>query len=69
MVMTIINGGIMAEEEIKLTVDGETRICEKGDGYVIPAEAKYYARFLSKSRVIGYFSFHYVLYCTWLKGT
>ena len=34
----------------------ETRICEKGDEYVIPAQAKHYAKFLTKSRVMDLFS-------------
>ncbi|MCJ7469914.1 hypothetical protein MUO74_05375 [Candidatus Bathyarchaeota archaeon] len=38
---------------MELTINGETRICEKGDEYVIPAQAKHYAKFLTKSRVMG----------------
>jgi len=48
--------GIVIEGRMELTIDGKTRICEKGDEYVIPAKAKHYVRFLSKSRVIDFFS-------------
>ena len=48
--------GIMIEGKMELTIDGKTRIIEKGDEYVIPAKAKHYVRFLSKSRVIDFFS-------------
>jgi quercetin dioxygenase-like cupin family protein len=48
--------GIMVEGKMELTIDGKTRICEKGDEYVIPAKAKHYARFPSKARVIDFFS-------------
>lgn len=30
--------GVVLSGAISLTVDGETRICEKGDGYYIPAD-------------------------------
>jgi len=48
--------GMVIEGKMELTIDGKTRICEKGDEYVIPAQAKHYVRFLSKSRVIDFFS-------------
>jgi len=48
--------GIMIEGRMELTINGETRICEKGDEYVIPAQAKHSAKFLDKSRVIDFFS-------------
>jgi len=48
--------GVMVEGKIELTVDGKIRICEKGDEYVIPAKAKHYARFLSKSKAIDFSS-------------
>ena len=48
--------GMMIEGRMELTINGETRICEKGDEYVIPAQAKHDARFLTKSRVIDFFS-------------
>jgi len=46
----------MIEGKMELTINGETRICEKGDEYVIPAQAKHYAKFLTKSRVMDLFS-------------
>lgn len=48
--------GMVIEGKMELTIDSETRICQKGDEYVIPALAKHRARFLSKSRVIDFFS-------------
>ncbi len=48
--------GIMIEGKMELTINGETRICENGDEYVIPAQAKHSAKFLEKSRVIDFFS-------------
>jgi len=48
--------GIMIEGKMELTIDGKTKLIEKGDDYVIPAKAKHYVRFLSKSRVIDLFS-------------
>jgi quercetin dioxygenase-like cupin family protein len=48
--------GMMIEGKMELTIEGETRICKKGDEYVIPAHAKHHARFLSKSRVMDFFS-------------
>ena len=46
----------MIEGKMELIIEGKPRICEKGDEYVIPAQAKHYARFLTKSRVIDFFS-------------
>jgi quercetin dioxygenase-like cupin family protein len=48
--------GIIVEGKMELIIEGKPRICEKGDEYVIPAQAKHYARFLTKSRVIDFFS-------------
>jgi len=48
--------GMVIEGKMELTIDGKTRICEKGDEYVIPAQAKHYVRFLSKVRVMDFFS-------------
>lgn len=48
--------GFMIEGKMKLTIDGKTRICEKGDEYVIPAHAKHRAEFPVKSRVVDFFS-------------
>ena len=48
--------GIVIEGRMKLTIEGKTRLCKKGDEYVIPANAKHYAKFLTKSRVIDFFS-------------
>jgi len=48
--------GMMIEGKMELTIDGKPRIIEKGDEYVIPAKAKHYVRFLSKCRVMDFFS-------------
>lgn len=48
--------GMMVEGKMELTIDGKPRIIEKGDEYVIPARAKHYVRFLSKCRVMDFFS-------------
>jgi len=48
--------GMMIEGKMELTIDGKPRIIEKGDEYVIRARAKHYVRFLSKCRVMDFFS-------------
>jgi len=48
--------GIMLKGKMQLTIDGKANLIRKGDEYVIPANAKHYATFLSKSRVIDFFS-------------
>jgi len=48
--------GMVIEGKMELTIDGKTKIIEKGDEYVIPAKAKHYIRFLSKCRVMDFFS-------------
>jgi len=47
--------GIMLKGKMRLTTDGKAHLIKKGDEYVIPANAKHYAIFLSKSRVIDFF--------------
>jgi quercetin dioxygenase-like cupin family protein len=48
--------GIMLKGKMQLAIDGKAHLIKKGDEYVIPANAKHYATFLSKSRVIDFFS-------------
>ena len=48
--------GIMLMGEMQLTIDGKAHCIKKGDEYVIPAKAKHYATFLTKCRVIDFFS-------------
>ena len=48
--------GIMIEGRMELTINGKARICEKGDEYVVPSQAKHYAKFLTKCRVMDFFS-------------
>ena len=51
-----VQWGMMIKGKMELVINGETRVCEKGDEYAIPAQAKHYARFLKKSRVMDFFS-------------
>ena len=51
-----VQWGFMIKGKMELTVNGEKRIVESGDEYVIPAQAKHSARFLVKSRLIDFFS-------------
>jgi quercetin dioxygenase-like cupin family protein len=46
----------MVQGKMELTVNGEKRVVESGDEYVIPAQAEHSARFLAKTRVIDFFS-------------
>jgi quercetin dioxygenase-like cupin family protein len=48
--------GIMLKGKMQLTIDGKAHLIKKGDEYVIPTNAKHYATFLNKSRVIDFFS-------------
>jgi quercetin dioxygenase-like cupin family protein len=48
--------GIVVKGKMALTINGKTRICKRGDEYIIPANTKHYAKFLEKSRVIDFFS-------------
>ena len=48
--------GMLIEGEMKLTMNGKTRLCHKGDEYLIPANAKHHATFQTKTRVIDLFS-------------
>jgi len=48
--------GMVIDGKAELIINGKTKTCEKGDEYVIPAHAKHRARFLSKSRVMDFFS-------------
>jgi quercetin dioxygenase-like cupin family protein len=48
--------GMVVEGKMKLTINGKTRTIKKGDYYLIPAEAKHQAKFLTKTQVIDLFS-------------
>jgi quercetin dioxygenase-like cupin family protein len=48
--------GIVIDGRMELTISDKPRACEKGDEYIIPAGAKHFARFLSRTRVVDYFS-------------
>jgi quercetin dioxygenase-like cupin family protein len=48
--------GVVIDGEMELTIDGEPLACRKGVEYVIPAGVKHFARFLSRTRVMDYFS-------------
>jgi quercetin dioxygenase-like cupin family protein len=47
--------GIVVEGRMELIINGKSRMCEKGDEYVIPALAKHSARFLTSCRIIDFF--------------
>jgi quercetin dioxygenase-like cupin family protein len=48
--------GIVVEGEMKLTINGKTRIYRKGDEYFIPSQTKHSAKFHTRCRVIDFFS-------------
>ena len=48
--------GMIIEGKMELTINNETKTCKTGDDYVIPANAKHRAKFLSRSRVMDFFS-------------
>ena len=48
--------GIVVEGRMELTFSGNSRIFVKGDDYLIPAKAKHSAKFLTRVRVIDFFS-------------
>ncbi len=48
--------GIVVKGKMTLVVDGEPWMCGKGTEYLVPAGAKHSAKFLTKTRVMDYFS-------------
>jgi quercetin dioxygenase-like cupin family protein len=48
--------GIVIDGKMELTISGKPRVCGKGDEYVIPAGARHFVKFLSRTRVMDYFS-------------
>ena len=48
--------GMVIDGKMELIVNETPRVCEKGAEYVIPAGAKHRARFLSRTRVMDFFS-------------
>ena len=48
--------GLVVDGEIEFTIGGETGVYGKGDTYHIPAGVVHSARFLSRCRVIDFFS-------------
>ncbi|MCW3986130.1 MAG: cupin domain-containing protein [Candidatus Bathyarchaeota archaeon] len=48
--------GMVIEGEMKLTINGKTKTIKKGEDYLIPAKTKHQAKFLTKTRVIDFFS-------------
>ena len=47
--------GMVIDGKMELTVDGEPRVCEKGDEYLIPVDAKHSARFIKTNQSYGFF--------------
>jgi quercetin dioxygenase-like cupin family protein len=48
--------GMVIDGKMELIVNETPRMCEKGAEYVIPAGAKHRAKFLSRTRVMDFFS-------------
>jgi len=48
--------GMVIEGKMNLTISGKTRLCQKGDEYLIPVDAKHSATFQVKTRVMDLFS-------------
>jgi quercetin dioxygenase-like cupin family protein len=48
--------GMVVQGTMRLTINGKTSTIQKGDDYLIPAEAKHHARFLTRTQVIDLFS-------------
>ncbi len=48
--------GIVVEGEMALTIEGRTKVYGKGDEYFIPSQAKHSAKFLTRCRIIDFFS-------------
>ena len=48
--------GMVIEGKMKLTINGKTKTIKKGEDYLIPANAKHKAKFLTKTRVMDFFS-------------
>ncbi len=48
--------GMVIDGEMELKIDGQPRVCKKGDEYLIPAGAMHCAKFFKKTRVMDFFS-------------
>ncbi len=48
--------GIVVDGKMELAIEGRARVYGKGDEYLIPAQAKHSAKFLTKCKVIDFFS-------------
>ena len=48
--------GIVIDGKMELIIDRKPRMCEKGSEYLIPAGAQHFVRFLSRTRVMDFFS-------------
>jgi quercetin dioxygenase-like cupin family protein len=48
--------GMVIAGKMELTIDGKPLMREKGSEYLIPAGAKHFARFMSRTRVMDFFS-------------
>jgi quercetin dioxygenase-like cupin family protein len=51
-----VQWGMVIDGKMELTINEKPRLCEKGAEYAIPAGAKHSAKFLSKTRVMDFFS-------------
>jgi quercetin dioxygenase-like cupin family protein len=48
--------GILVEGKMKLTINDKTRTIQEGQEYLIPAQARHHVAFMTKTRVIDFFS-------------
>jgi len=48
--------GMVIEGKMNLTINGKTRLVQKGDEYLIPSQAKHRATFQTETRVMDLFS-------------
>jgi quercetin dioxygenase-like cupin family protein len=48
--------GMVIAGKMELVIDGKPLMCEKGSEYLVPARAKHFVRFLSRTRVMDFFS-------------
>jgi quercetin dioxygenase-like cupin family protein len=48
--------GMVIDGKMELTMNGEPRVCGRGDDYLIPTGAKHSVRFFERTRVMDFFS-------------
>ena len=48
--------GMVIDGKMELMIEGNARVYQKGDEYLVPAKALHFARFLQKTRIMDFFS-------------